>query len=516
MNRNASVASGFLTGDLQDLYRHSPRNFSQTQAPPPIDRARLAGALEKYHRALGLWTPGVSKSLERLRHPASRVVIAGQQAGLLGGPALTVHKAVDAVLLARQLSTEDRPVIPVFWVASQDHDTQEIAQTTLMDSEERFFDLSLPFAAEHPVGRILHQKQWVTRILSALEDFQAPQAFKRQVFDWILESHSGIDRYVDGFVRLIASQLSALELLYVDPLHPELVTLFDEALLDELEDPLTGPRHIEEAAQILVQRGYKPQLRRPKGSTNLFLEGQDGRRRLLKYEAKTFYADRSYTQQQLRQTLVERPGCLTPAAGLRPILQDKVFPTLAVVLGPGETGYFAQLKDVYPLHGLEQPVIWPRLTVTWLEPPVVRMLQKYGFTAHAFQSNPNGVFERTLMEQSGWEDRFDRHQRNLADLLCEMTEDVNCFDVSLLRPLERARKHSEETLRRLERSITQSLMRKDADAQIHFSRLKRHLLPHGVPQERQINFLSFTLKHGTVPLERLLQQHPGQSLEMAL
>ena len=109
------------------------------------------------------------------RTPTARVVVAGQQAGLLGGPAYSVHKAADAVLLARQLSTEARPVLPVFWIASQDHDAGEVASTSLLDFSEREFRPRLELPQGVPVGRIGWRAEWTAQLLAMLGEFDAPR-----------------------------------------------------------------------------------------------------------------------------------------------------------------------------------------------------------------------------------------------------------------------------------------------------------------------------------------------------
>ncbi|MDL2345945.1 bacillithiol biosynthesis BshC, partial [Deinococcus sp. MIMF12] len=150
-------------------------------------------------------------------------------------------------------------------------------------------------------------------------------------------------------------------------------------LARELEDPLAGPALVEDAAARLSAAGYEPQLRRPAGATNLFVEEEDGGRRLLRFGGRRFATEtREYTREDLLDLLAADPSRLTPAAGLRPVVQDALLPTLAFVVGPGEIAYGAQLGGVYGLHGLRQPLLWPRLSVTWLEPNVARLLSRLG------------------------------------------------------------------------------------------------------------------------------------------
>ena len=223
----------------------------------------------------------LSAQLDLLSHPDARVVVAGQQAGLLGGPAYSVHKAADAVLLARQLRTEARPVLPVFWIASQDHDAAEVASTSLLDFSEREFRPRLALPQGIPVGRIEWQAEWTAQLLALIGEFDAPETHKAAVRAHLDFAFAG-KTYADVFARLMFRLLGEHGLIVLDPLHPALARLMAPALVRELERPLDGPQRIEAAAERLAERGYAPQLRRPAGATNLFLEEEGGQRTLLR------------------------------------------------------------------------------------------------------------------------------------------------------------------------------------------------------------------------------------------
>jgi bacillithiol synthase len=523
-----SILSGFLSGELRDLYRLEPGNTQAALSGPASSPSSvkstsnntLSSALSAYHHSLGLLSPILKKQLERLSQPHAKVVVAGQQAGLLGGPAFSIHKAADAILLARELDTPEAPVLPIFWIASQDHDALEVASTTLVDRQERMFHLHLPLPQGRPIGRIPLERTWVTGIVQQLQDFDAPTEFKNQILERIEKAAqtlpSGVLSYADWFARLVSQLLGDYGLLVLDPMHPAIAPLFVPSLRAELQNPLEGPARIEAAAHILLERGYTPQLRRPKGATNLFLEGPDGQRRLLRFDGKFFHAERRYTRLELETLLEQDPSRITPAAGLRPIIQDSVLPTAALVLGPGEIGYLAQLLGVYHLHNIAQPLIWPRLSITWLEPPAARILHKYQLTAARFQANPRASLERVLLERSGQAQVFRQHLSQLEATFNDLLAQTPQLDPTLQGAIQKAKQHQQNTLERLEQNLSRSLFRAETDLENQMKRLEHFLLPLGIPQERQLNFFSLMMKHGTVPLERLLSQKAGAKLELEL
>ncbi|MBB5232881.1 bacillithiol biosynthesis cysteine-adding enzyme BshC [Deinococcus budaensis] len=517
-----SIAAAYRAGDLPAFFRLGPADLdtAAAQERPDVDRAALVSALREYHRDLGTLGPDVEAGLARLAHPASRVVVTGQQAGLLTGPAYSVHKGADAALLARQLDREDAPVVAVYWVASQDHDAAEVASTTLLDRAETLHRLTLDVPQGVPVGRVPWQPEWTAEVLGLLDRFDTAPEYREALRARVLRAvEPGGPRmgYADVFARLIHGLLAPAGLIVLDPLHPALARLMAPALSRELERPLDGPACIEAAAARLEQAGFTPQLRRPAGATNLFLEEEDGQRRLLRVRGGHFETDtRAYSAEELRGVLDADPSRLTPAAGLRPVVQDALLPTLAFVVGPGEIAYGAQLAEVYGLHGLRQPLLWPRLSVTWLEPPVARLLTRMGATAAQVQADPEGVLGRALARERGAAAASAERLAALDAELRALTGELSALDPTLAGAAERTRRRTTARVGHLQTLAVRALARQEDDRTRQLTRLRRHLLPGGVPQEREMNFLTFLLKHGDAPLRTLLALAPGTQAELAI
>lgn len=473
----------------------------------PADRVALEAAAVAYLKRIG----APKKALEnarRLVHPASRVIVTGQQAGLLTGPAYTISKAVNTILLARQADTDDQPVIPVFWVASQDHDAAEVAGTRFLDLNEREHAIYLELPQNRPVGRIALEPAWVKQCLEALKDFEAPEEFKKPVLELVESSARASSNYAEWFARIVSGLLGSHGLVVVDPLTPEFAPLFKPFIRHELHHPLRGTQAIEEAAIRLEALGFVPQLRRPAGSTNLFLEGDDGERRLLRHDDHGFHAERTYSLAELEEILDADPSRLTPAAGLRPTLADAVLPSAVSILGPSELAYQLELAGVYALHGVPQPLLWPRMSLTWLEPPTRRILARYGLNLTEFVNDPRGNLERTLLERSGAAESFRAGLVDLELAFERLAGSLDPLDPTLTGALERSRSRVLGHVARLERKVAASLMRLEDTVDHQFERLNLHLKPHGTPQERSENFLSFLMKYGPWTLDQMLKLEP--------
>lgn len=481
----------FLPFGLEDL----PSVLDKPRWAP---REALSSGLVAYLKRLN--APAASLEAARsLAHPQSRVMVSGQQAGLLTGPAFTFYKAHSALKLAQEYHQAERPVVAVFWVASQDGDTDEIRSVELLDFEERPHSLTLELPPAHPAGRIAFGPYFES-VCTLIGQFGGLPAIQERLCRAMI---GGNWSYSEVFARLLLEFLGPQGLVVLDPLAPELAGLFVPALEQELADPLASSQAINRTAQAMKKAGLEPGLGRGEGATNIFLEGSDQVRRLLRFADGEFSdGNQVYTPQELLALLHTQPSRLTPAAGLRPVVQDTVLPTAGFVVGPGELRYVAELGGVYALHSLTPPAVIRRMGVTVLEAPVERILHKYGLEPWAFQANPEGEFKRVLAAQDERVQQL-RAYLNRIDLEFEGLQAL-LADPTLTRPRHRAQTRVRHELQRLERKLLDHALHQENTTGAQFARLQRHLAPSG-PQERAYPFLMYVLKHGEIALQRLLE-----------
>ncbi|MEJ2666210.1 MAG: bacillithiol biosynthesis cysteine-adding enzyme BshC [Deinococcales bacterium] len=473
--------------------------------PRAVDRRTLAAAMRRNARRLGA-PDAVFRSLDRLEHPASRVVVTGQQTGLLLGPAYTLSKAVTAVRLAQRLDREDRPVVPVFWLASQDHDTAEVDHAVLLDGDERLHSVSVELPPEVAAGRAPVTSAMLDAVAQGLRALSPEPPFREDVLRLVRHTGEDAESFADWFAALLYRLLGDAGLALFDPMQADAAVLLRPVLERELEAPDATVAEVNAAGRRLKRMGFTPQLGRGAEATNLFLETggeRPPRRVLLRHEGRNFRLEgRALSAAEVRARLDDDPAALTPAAGLRPVVQDAVLPTAVVVLGPGELRYFAQLRGVYEQHGVPMPLVWPRATATLLEPPAARLLDKYGLDVGAFQADPEGCLERVVLERSGHGERFRAAADELETLMARLLREVADIDVTLQGTVERGHGYLDVTLARLRGKTALALARQDDITRRQFARLRSHLLPLGQPAERVLSPFSHVLKFGLEPVVR--------------
>ncbi len=439
----------------------------------------------------------------------------GQQVGLLLGPLYTLSKAVTAVNLAKKLSAEEKPVVPVFWLASQDGDSAEIDHAFLLDLDEDLHKLELPLPADVPAGRIGLENDWVERVTTSLQSVNAHGAYRDEAVDLLTRSAKRAETFADWFAAMLYNLLGDQGLVIINPLEPDIAPLFRSVVETELDRPRASSLAINEAGERLRDLGFAPQLGRGEEATNLFLE-EEGKRRLLRFDGREFYTESNlYTSDDLKKVLDEEPSRLTPAAGLRPVTQDAALPTAATVVGPGELRYFAQLRGVYEAHGVAMPLIYPRMEVTMLEPPARRILEKYDLSAEAVQTDFDTIYDDLLLKLRGHGEAFEASLNELERLTSDLIGHVSAIDPTLRSTVERGENHMRKTVELLRFKSARALRKQDATVSKQFERLRAHLLPTGKPQERVLSPFSFFLKLGAKSVvERFLALPPEGSHEV--
>jgi bacillithiol synthase len=502
-----SFLDAYQTGQLNSFYALAPDDTaSALSLPRRGNRSELVRALGRYAETLRA-PKAVLKNLERLEHPEAKAVVTGQQAGLLLGPNYTLSKAVTAINLAKELSTAEREVVPIFWLASQDHDVAEVNHAYLFDMNEELKRLELPLPGNTPVGRIQINPEWLNSIISELKRLNVPEHNRQDVLALLERTASRATTFADWFAAILYALLGEQGLIVVNPVEADVAKLFRPILEAELLRPETSGQAINEAGERLSSLGYEPQLNRAKDATNLFLE-ENGLRQLLRVEGKNFFTETNeYTLRDLKQKLDEDPASITPAAGLRPITQDFILPTAISVLGPGELRYFAQLKGVYEVHGVAMPLTCPRATMTVLEPPVVRIMEKFKLTFADVQDLAKRR-DDILLRLHGHGKSFEETLGVLETSLEKLLNEVKAVDPTLQGSVERSEKNFRKTLEVLKSKTAKALGNRDDVYARQFRRLEQHLLPIGEPQERLISPFSFFLKFGIKPVIDLFLSLP--------
>jgi bacillithiol biosynthesis cysteine-adding enzyme BshC len=341
---------------------------------PPSQRATLCDLLEQQNRSFGAADP-VFENIGRLRNGAGAVVT-GQQVTLFGGPLFTILKAATAIRKAKDASIAGTPHVPIFWLATEDHDLAEADHVTLPDRHElRTLRLASGHLNGSAVGGLALGNN-VEELVAQVGEILGPGP----VLDQLAACYRPGQTMGQAFAQLISHIFAAQGLVVVDASSRAFHALGSDVLRQAIVRADELRVAINDRDQLLAAAGYHSQVLVPPLSSLLFLfDGNSGARVPLRRTADGGWqaARQPYSTADLLAILDTAPERLSPNALLRSVFQDSILPTAAYIGGPSEVAYFAQSQVLYErILGRTTPVL-PRLSATLIEPEIAGLLARH-------------------------------------------------------------------------------------------------------------------------------------------
>jgi bacillithiol biosynthesis cysteine-adding enzyme BshC len=468
------------------------------------DRRELCDALEAMNKAWGAG-PEALANITRLREADCLAVVSGQQAGLFTGPLYTIYKALSAVKLAGCLSQRGNTAVPVFWMATEDHDFAEVRAAEFIACDCRLANVSVPSAMHEPdapVGNVRLDDSIEETIKRALDVLPSTE-FMPEVERILRETWSKGTGYGEAFARMMTRLLGRYGLILLDPLDPT---------LKRLAAPLyaEAARRAPEIATALVARsreleeaGYHAQVAISENTFPLFMHTEDGARHAVsradggKYKIKS--AREEYTAEELSEMAANNPRRFSPNVTLRAVVQDYLLPTAAYFGGAAEIAYFAQTAEVYRILNRPATTILPRASMTVVERRTWRTLERYGLSLSDLFEGLETVLARVVEEHLGTEtaQTFKRTEETINRQLDELQEQLKDVDATLADALETGRRKINYQLEGLRSRFHRAQMGRDRAAHRQLERAFASLYPNKTLQERHINITSLLARHGT-------------------
>jgi bacillithiol biosynthesis cysteine-adding enzyme BshC len=470
----------------------------------PAVRARVVEILRAQNRAFGA-DASTFQSLDRLASGAVAVVT-GQQVGLFSGPAYSFYKALSAIRWAKELTGQGMDAVPVFWLATEDHDLAEISHCALLDSTGAAQNISLDtssYAAGSSVGRIAFGSEISTAVRTAQDALAGLHA--REIAQALDAAYRPGENFGSAFARLLARLLGARGLILLDPLDVSLRPLMAPVLRRAAEEHEALSAALLARSTELDRAGFHAQVKVTQRGSLLFAD-VDGRRTPVRRGNHGFAAGGEQWDGAALAAAIERePERFTANVLLRPVVQDSLLPTAAIVGGPAEIAYLAQSEVLYRRLLGRMPVVLPRAGFTFVEPNVRRLLKKYGLEATELSAGRQIV--RARMEQAALPKdlarRFAAGEKTLRRVLAGLKPALEKLDPALLGARETAERKMLYQFGKLRGKAGRAENFRTGVLDRHERTLFDSLYPHRGLQERSICLLSFLARHGTALLDAL-------------
>ena len=461
--------------------------------------------------------PEAFAAAEQLSNPATVAIVAGQQAGLFGGPLFTLFKALTAVGLARKVSAEHNvTAVPVFWVHAEDHDLDEISSCSVLTSDLELRTVTVPHdsASGRPASE-MELGDSITDIIAELRQLLPETEFTGEVFEQLAAVYRPGSGMVEAFSRWMDTLLGPHGLIVFDASDAAAKPMVRTLLNRELDIPGETSRLANVAGESLTSLGYHAQVTPGSDAVALFHLG-DGRQ-AIRLQPAAPSSDPAFDigtvvvpGDQLRAQVSERPEAFSPNVLLRPVVQDAMFPTVATVAGPSELAYLGQLREVYGHFDVPMPIIYPRVSATLVDHATLKLLDRYEVDFEMLQSQDDGVLNRLLaaLLPDAVERTLGATEQAIREHLTAVAAEVSVVDPTLVGAVETTQTKMDRDLKNLRNKVVQAAKRRDETLRRQFGRARSQAFPNGDPQERAVGLIYFLNRYGPHVVDRLLDDLP--------
>jgi len=499
------------TSRLFEDYLHNFDRIKRFYARPPLSqdwwsdeikkinypaerRQAVAAILERQNREFGAGEKTLA-NIERLRQGATAVVT-GQQVGLFGGPTFCILKALTAVLMA-----EKTGAVPMFWLATEDHDLEEINTVNLAAGDHlQKFTVNVPHREGAPVGNIA----FTDEITAATQQVEALFG-KSEISELLAASYGKGETFGTAFAKFYTKIFSEMGVVFLNPLDAELHRIAQPIFRAALEKS-------EEINQALVERnheleaaGYHAQVKVTPSHTLCFYF-EDGARTPVRHQDSEFFiGERKLAAAELLNEAERCPEKFSANVLLRPLMQDYLLPTLCYIGGPSEVAYFAQIEVVYrKLAGRVTQVV-PRIFATLIEPRAAKLMDRYQLSLADLFNTPEKT--RELVASRALPDSilksFNLASEHVEKALALIQGPLEKLDKTLIDAAENAGSKMRYQLQGIRDKAARAEARKNTEVLRHADELITALYPNKELQEREIGAVYFLLKYGKSVLEQI-------------
>ena len=473
------------------------------------DRHRISNALTDFNQRFDA-PQNTLDSIKKLRDESSIAVVTGQQMTLYGGPMFTIYKIITAIHKARQLERRSgRSVIPLFWLADEDHDYEEVAAISLpvQDEQVKVFYEALQ-------GRNMR--------ISDLKIDNSFESFRNQILELLQESefrpallemldgcYSDGQRLGISFGKFILKLFGKYGLVLAGSNDKEFKKLVQNPLSLSIQKASELHDTLIDTSGRLSDAGYHNQVTIQE--SNLFWIDENGKRIKIKLKGDQWFVDGTeieWSSEELIQKIRSEPDSFSPNVFMRPIVQNYLIPAVAYVAGPGEIAYYAQMREFYRHFDLKMPVIIPRFSITMVESPVARILDKLPFQIPEYMERIEDL-EKMYIKRSETPDIetiFKEWKSSVKKESDGQVGKVAEIDPTLKKSADKTVSQFFTELDKLKGKLYRSVKDDEKTQLKRILKIQKNLFPDMNLQEREVAFIYFMNRYGMDIWDQLYDQ----------
>ncbi|UOQ47968.1 bacillithiol biosynthesis cysteine-adding enzyme BshC [Gracilibacillus caseinilyticus] len=446
-----------------------------------------------------------SQNIEKLKNPESVVVIGGQQAGILTGPLYTINKIISILSFAKEQEKRlNVPVLPVFWIAGEDHDFDEVNHIFLPEATKLHkFPITNPLKEKVSVSNRTLDKEtaraWLRTTFRALRE----TAYTKKLFQNLEHKIEQSLTFVDFFASFIHELFEDTGIILIDSGNPKLRKLEIPYFQTIINNQKNISQHAYHSLQSMRTKGYHVSVDTGEQDAHLFIE-EHGDRVLLQKAGDDIWVGKNgecrYSTEQLLHIAEKEPERLSNNVVTRPLMQEMLFPTLAFFAGPSEAAYWSLLKNAFHSISLTMPPVLPRVSLTLIEERVEKLLAKYNIaTTAAINGRVHSYKQNWLAAQQ--QVPIGEMTEQLKQMISQGHQPIQGAAKALSDDVQQyAEKNKQLLLNRVDEltnRLNQELSKKYQFSLQEFDYIQLHLKPEGGLQERMWNIIYFINQNGS-------------------
>ncbi len=474
-------------------------------------RKGLTDYLTSYNQKVGSSAKTI-KNIQKLNAEDSVAVVGGQQAGLLSGPLLVIYKCISTIQLAKQAEKElNVPVVPIFWIAGEDHDMEEINHV-MVPKNSTAKKVSLKSASS--VKSSASQWEWNREdVLPWLKEVF--RSFGETAFtsDLLAETERTLkesDSIVTFFAKLLSKWFSEEGLILLDSGDPGFKKLQSTILKEMILHNSEIDKAFNVCTEELCNLGYSAPIEVQENNAHLFYTKNQERILLYRDEDGFSSKEKDFTisKSELLEEAVKHPEKFSNNVVTRPLMQEFLLPVLSFVAGPGEIAYWAVLGKVFNRFNRMMPILTPRLSFTLVTARVNELLQTKKLMVKQVLENGTEEYKREWFSVNRPIETYETVQSVRAEFtssyekLLNLAEDI---DPKLFPVAEHNLKRILSEIDYMENKLEQRVRKKVKKPLAEFDEIMLQLKPTGSLQERVWNIYQFVNEEGSYLMNKLVQ-----------
>jgi bacillithiol synthase len=474
------------------------------------NRERLHGLLKAQNSRFGSAAATLT-NIEKMTDPRAVCVFAGQQAGLFGGPLMTLVKALAVVKAAKSYAERlQRPVIPVFWIAGDDHDFAEINHAWLPDRQGESQRLQYRTPPPHPVSAAeirFADRDELVRVRQSLEEVLGQTDFSARLYDAIDDAYTPDADFVSAFGRFLVHATADTGLVLFNPADGDAKRLAASLFRSIIERQDAVAKALASRNAEIERSGYHLQVQKRDDAGHMFCN-RNGRTPLLRSGDGFMLGTEYLTRKQVLDDIEVHSEMFSPDALVRPLLQSYLFPVILQLGGPSEIAYFAQMNPLFEVFELTAPVYRARPTLTVVEPRLAKTLSEHRIRFEEltgdFEQTINRILKETFPQDLERDLAALRH--DIETRFQSFSERTLQFDPQLKDMAAQTQGKTDFLLKQFEAKVWASHKRKSGQTREKLYRLYHALYPNHGLQERSVNMTYFLAKYGPAIVRHMLDE----------